>query len=206
MTEGLIKGQDGLHRCWWCGDDPQYMHYHDTEWGRVTREDIPLFEKICLEGFQAGLSWITILRKRENFRRAFADFDFRKVAEFDEDDIKRCMADTGIVRNELKVRATINNARKTIELIEEFGSLYAYFQQFKPAEDARPVHCNYASLSKLAQTPESQALAKDLKKRGFKFLGPTTMYAHMQAMGIVNDHVEGCHVRDLCDKDQKNLL
>ena len=201
MTEGLIKGDDGLYRCWWCGDDPLYMHYHDTEWGLVTRDDIPLFEKICLEGFQAGLSWITILRKRENFRRAFAGFDYVKVAKFGEEDVRRCMSDTGIVRNELKVRATINNAQHVIKLIDEFGSLYTYFQQFQPPENTRPDRCDYASLSKLAQTPESVALAKDLKKRGFKFLGPTTMYAHMQAMGIVNDHIEGCHVRHLCDRD-----
>jgi len=199
---GLNKGEDGKLRCWWCGDDPLYMHYHDVEWGRKTTGDIPLFEKICLEGFQAGLSWITILRKRENFRRAFAEFDFHKVANFTEDDVQRLMQDQGIVRNELKIRATINNAKQVIALINEFGSLYAYFSQFKPSAESRPEICDYETLSKLASTPESVALAKDLKKRGFKFLGPTTMYAHMQAMGIVNDHLEGCHIRAECDKEQ----
>jgi DNA-3-methyladenine glycosylase I len=195
MTDGLIKGTDGKMRCSWCGDDPLYVHYHDTEWGRPTTDNIRLYEKICLEGFQAGLSWLTILRKRENFRNAFAGFDYHKVAKFTDADVKRLMQDTGIVRNRAKIEATINNARQVMSLIEEFGSLYNYFSQFKPAPENRPQTIHYAALLKMAQTPESEALAKDLKKRGFKFLGPTTMYAHMQAMGLVNDHIEGCWVR-----------
>lgn len=195
MTAGLIKGEDGKMRCWWCGDNPLYMHYHDTEWGQETKNDIALYEKICLEGFQAGLSWITILKKRENFRKAFAGFDFVKVAKFTDKDVERLIQNAGIIRHRGKIEATIHNAGLTIELIKEAGSLWEYFLRYRPLVGSRPNEITYETVGKLAITPESEALAKDLKKRGFKFLGPTTMYAHMQAMGLVNDHVEGCSFR-----------
>lgn len=161
------------------------MRYHDEEWGRPVHDDVRLFEKICLEGFQSGLSWITILRKRENFRKAFAGFDFHKVAKFTAKDVARLLKDEGIIRHKGKIEATINNAVRAIEMEKEFGSLDKYFWQWKPKKgDAQHV-----------KVAESIALSKDLKKRGWKFVGPTTCYAFMQAMGMVNDHLEGCHVR-----------
>lgn len=195
MSEGLITGEDGKVRCWWCGNDPLYMHYHDTEWGRETKSDIALYEKICLEGFQAGLSWITILKKRENFREAFAGFNFQEVSKFNNNDVERLLRNEGIIRHRGKIEATIHNAKLTIQLIEEFGSLWEYFSNYRPLPENRPANITYKAVGKLGFTAESEALAKDLKKRGFKFLGPTTMYAHMQAMGLVNDHLEGCHYR-----------
>lgn len=195
INDGLIFGADEKKRCWWCGTDPLYMHYHDTEWGKETRDDIKLYEKICLEGFQAGLSWLTILRKRENFRKAFVGFDYKKVAKFDEKDVERLLKNEGIIRHRGKIEATIENAKQVQPLIDEFGSLWVYFSQFKPDENERPSTMDFDSIKKLGVTPSSIRLAKDLKKRGFKFLGPTTMYAHMQAMGLVNDHLKGCHFR-----------
>jgi len=195
--QGLLKGKDNLHRCWWCGEDDElYRNYHDTEWGFPVTDDIRLFEKICLEGFQAGLSWITILRKRENFRAAFAGFDFHKVAHFTEEDVERLVQDAGIIRHRGKIEATINNAKRAIELQKEWGSLAAYFWHFEPRPEQRPTQADYASISPIAQTELSQQLSKDLKKRGWKFVGPTTCYAFMQAMGLVNDHLEGCFNRD----------
>lgn len=194
--DGLTVGADGLPRCFWCGDVEDYVTYHDLEWGRPVTNDTRLFEKICLEGFQSGLSWLTILRKRENFRAVFADFDCRAVAEFDDDDIARLLQDAGIVRHRGKIVSTINNARRAIELENEFGSLAAYFWRFEPAPSDRPKKFDRATLANLAKTPESTALSKDLKKRGWSFVGPTTMYAFMQAMGLVNDHMEGCAQRD----------
>ncbi len=185
----LIKGYDGYSRCWWCGDDPLYVRYHDEEWGRHVHDDVRLFEKICLEGFQAGLSWITILRKRENFRAAFADFDFHKVAKFDNDDINRLLQNEGIIRHRGKIEATINNAQRALELIEEQGSLSDYFWSYKP--DHKPLPKAISDIP--SKTDISAALSKDLKKRGWKFVGPTTVYAFMQAMGMVNDHIDGCY-------------
>ena len=193
--EGLTKGTDGRWRCWWPGDHEDYLHYHDEEWGRPTHDDFRLFEKICLEGFQSGLSWLTILRKRENFRKAFKNFDFTKVARFQEKEVEKLMQDAGIVRHRGKIKSTINNAQRAIELKKEFGSLADYFWQFKPSEKERPKKMDYQSLRQVSQTPASLALSKDLKKRGWSFVGPTTAYAFMQAMGMVNDHLEGCYCR-----------
>lgn len=190
--KSLTKGTDGLNRCWWCGDDPLYMRYHDAEWGRPVHNDTRLFEKICLEGFQSGLSWITILRKRENFRAAFAGFDFHKVAKFGPGDVERLLQNEGIIRHRGKIEATINNASRAIETVSEFGSLDKYFWSFQPEKSKNP-----AVRSDIpAETAASKALSKALKKRGWKFVGPTTCYAFMQAMGMVNDHLEGCHVRN----------
>ncbi len=189
---GLILGDDGRRRCWWHGGAEDYQAYHDNEWGWPVADDRRLFEKICLEGFQSGLSWLTILRKRENFRAAFANFEFEQVARFGDKDIARLLQDAGIVRHRGKIEASINNAKRAIETVEERGSLAAYFWRFEPEPGARPKRLDYAALSQIAVTPESTALSKDLKKRGWKFVGPTTVYAFMQAMGLVNDHLEGC--------------
>jgi DNA-3-methyladenine glycosylase I len=182
-------------RCWWCGDDPLYVRYHDEEWGRPVRDDRRLFEKVCLEGFQAGLSWITILRKRENFRRAFADFDVDRVARFGVRDVNRLLKDEGIVRHRGKIESTINNAQRAIELRDEFGSLADYFWSWQPDGKSRPRRITREALMQMATTPESVALSQDLRKRGWTFVGPTTIYAFMQAMGLVNDHVEECAFR-----------
>lgn len=195
-TEGLITGHDKKTRCWWCGDDPLYVHYHDTEWGRPVTDDIRLFEKICLEGFQAGLSWITILRKRENFRAAFDDFDYRKVATYTENDVERLLQNEGIIRHRGKIEATINNAARMIELVDAESSLYDFVKQHTPDISQRPDPFDYTAATQITQTPESVALSKALKKRGWKFVGPTTCYAFMQAMGLVNDHLHGCDFRD----------
>jgi DNA-3-methyladenine glycosylase I len=180
-------------RCWWCGDDPLYVRYHDEEWGRPVTDDIGLYEKICLEGFQAGLSWITILRRREHFRAAFAGFDPEVVSRFSEKDVQRLLLDSGIIRHRGKIEAAIGNAACALALREEFGSLFAYFRRFTP-DRAVSAHTE-AAIRARPQTSESEALSKDLRRRGFRFVGPTTLYAHMQATGLVNDHVEGCHVR-----------
>lgn len=167
------------------------MRYHDTEWGRPVHDDIRLFEKICLEGFQAGLSWITILRKREDFRAAFCGFDFKKVADFGDSEIKKLLHNEKIIRHRGKIEATINNARRAIEMEQEFGSLDQYFWSYKPETHTPPeskAHIN-------ALTDISKTMSKDLKKRGWKFVGPTTCYSFMQAMGLVNDHITGCHVK-----------
>lgn len=187
-AERLRIGGDGVTRCWWCGDDPFYMQYHDDEWGHPVKGDVRLFEKLCLEGFQSGLSWLTILRKRENFRAAFAGFEIAKVAKFKDRDVQRLLADAGIVRHRGKIESTINNAGRALEVIDEFGSIYKYVSQYRPARTSRlTVHGEMP-----ATCPESIAMSKDLKKRGWSFVGPTTMYAFMQAMGLVNDHIEGC--------------
>lgn len=183
-----------LTRCFWCDGSDLYRHYHDQEWGYPVTDDVRLFEKICLEGFQSGLSWITILRKRENFRAAFAGFDIHKVARFDEADVTRLLGDAGIIRHRGKIEATINNAARAIEMEAEFGSLKAYFWQFENDVSGRPEVRDEAYVRTLVTSPESLALSKDLKKRGWKFVGPTTMYAFMQAMGLVNDHQSDCHV------------
>jgi DNA-3-methyladenine glycosylase I len=195
MPTGLNRGDDGLARCWWCSDTPDYVRYHDDEWGVPTFDDRRLFEKLVLEGFQSGLSWLTILRKRDAFRAAFADFDPAKVARFGARDVKRLLEDAGIVRHRGKIESAINNAKRALELIEDKGSIAAHVWSFEPAAAARPKKLTLAKLKQLAQTPASHALAKDLKKRGWSFVGPTTVYAFMQAMGMVNDHLDGCHAR-----------
>lgn len=184
------------HRCFWCNDSKIYRDYHDAEWGFPVLDDTRLFEKICLEGFQSGLSWLTILRKRENFRLAFKGFDIASVARFTQKDIERLVTDAGIIRHRGKIEAAINNARCAEKLLESESSLAAYFWSFEPEDISRPQVFDVASLKTFTQTKESIALSKDLKKRGWKFVGPTTMYAFMQAMGLVNDHEESCHVRE----------
>ena len=197
-ADGLLRGEDGLLRCAWQQNLPDYAHYHDHEWGRPVREDVRLFEKLCLEGFQAGLSWLTILRKREHLRAAFAGFDPARVARFDAADVQRLLGDAGIVRHRGKIEAAIGNAARVMELQAEFGSLADYVWRFEPPASERPRRYDWDSLRVLAQTPSSQALSRDLRRRGFGFVGPTTCYAFMQAMGLVNDHVEGCAFRDAC--------
>jgi DNA-3-methyladenine glycosylase I len=196
VNKGIKKGSDGNGRCWWGADDGIYADYHDQEWGRPVRDDIRLFEKICLEGFQAGLSWLTILKKRENFRKAFKGFDFEKVARFNEASVRRLMNDAGIVRHQGKIRSTINNAKRAIDLRDEFGSLSDYFWRYEPDSKSRPKRMTHKALMELTETDASRAMSKDLKRRGWSFVGPTTAYAFMQAMGLVNDHLEGCWVRE----------
>jgi DNA-3-methyladenine glycosylase I len=195
IDTGLFDADDGLARCRWCQASPAYQHYHDHEWGFPVTDDRRLFEKLCLEGFQAGLSWLTILNKREAFRAGFANFDAEQVARFKEVDIARLLADAGIVRHRGKIESTINNAKRVIELRHEFGSLAAYAWSHEPAPRSRPKKMTLAVLRAATTSPESIAMSKDLKKRGWSFVGPTTVYAFMQAMGLVNDHLEGCHVR-----------
>ena len=182
-------------RCWWCGTDPLYVTYHDEEWGRPVTDDTRLFEKVCLEGFQAGLSWLTILRKRENFRAAFRGFEIERVARFTRRDVDRLLKDEGIIRHRGKIESTINNAQRAREVRDEFGSLSEYFWTWKPAAASRPRRITREVLMTMATTPESTALSKDLRTRGWTFVGPTTIYAFMQAMGLVNDHVESCDFR-----------
>src|SRR5688500_15598413 len=191
----LLTGPDGKPRCAWAGNDPLYIAYHDDEWGIPTRDDRWLFEKVCLEGFQAGLSWITILRKRENFRAAFAGFDPARVARFTQRDVARLLGDAGIVRHRGKSESTINNARRALDLRDECGSLAEYFWRWQPDPRSRPRRLTQDVLKGMATTPESTAMSKDLRRRGWTFVGPTTIYAFMQAMGLVNDHVEECAIR-----------
>lgn len=192
----VVTGEDGRLRCAW-GEEPEiYRRYHDDEWGRPVTDDHRLFEKICLEGFQAGLSWLTILRKRENFREAFAGFDPTLVARFDDDDVKRLLNDEGIVRHEGKIRSTINNANRALELVTAHGSLAFYFWGWADADGSPPEEIP-------STTPESVALSKELKEHGWTFVGPTTVYAFMQAMGLVNDHLPGCHVRQACETERR---
>jgi DNA-3-methyladenine glycosylase I len=196
-SPGLFRADDGLLRCGWCAASPAYRHYHDHEWGFPVVDDRRLFEKICLEGFQAGLSWLTILNKRDAFRRAFADFEAARVAEFGTADVERLLADSGIVRHRGKIESTLNNARRALDLQREFGSLAAFVWRFEPDPGSRPPRLTWDVLRATTTSPEAIALSKDLKRRGWSFVGPTTVYAFMQAMGLVDDHVEGCHVRDL---------
>jgi DNA-3-methyladenine glycosylase I len=203
LPAGVVRGDDGVARCWWAGPDPGYVRYHDTEWGRPVTGGHRLYEKLCLEGFQAGLSWLTILRKRENFRSAFAGFDYREVARFGDRDVERLLEDAGIVRHRGKIESTINNAARALELESEFGSLWEYFRPWAPAPSARPRALTRDALMAMAKTPESTALSKDLKKRGWSFVGPTTVYAFMQACGLVNDHVEGCACRDEAEAERR---
>ena len=203
MTEhGLVVGEDGRTRCAWHGGLEDYRRYHDEEWGHPVTADHRLFEKICLEGFQSGLSWLTILRKREGFRAAFAGFDFDRVAAFDESDIERCLADAGIVRHRGKIVSTINNAGRAQALRDEFGTLARYFWSFEPTPEERPARVDWETMRANPTTPTSIRLSKDLKKRGWTFVGPTTVYAFMQAMGLVNDHVEGCCCREEIERER----
>jgi DNA-3-methyladenine glycosylase I len=200
LAQGLHRGDDGVVRCSWGASDPLYARYHDQEWGFPVADDRRLLEKICLEGFQSGLSWLTILRKRDNFRAAFRGFDFDAVARFGARDVARLLKDEGLVRHRGKIESTINNTRRARELSDEKGSLAAYFWSFEPPAADRPKRLTWPTLKAMAKTPASIALAKDLKKRGFTFVGPTTAYAFMQAMGLVNDHVEGCAVRERAER------
>ena len=200
LARGLARGEDGVVRCFWAGGDPLYTRYHDEEWGFPVADEGRLFEKICLEGFQAGLSWLTILRKRESFRAGFRGFDVEAVARFGARDIARLLKDAGIVRHRGKILSTINNARRTLELYEEQGSLARFFWSFEPSARDRPKRLTWPVLRTMATTPASLALSRDLRKRGFTFVGPTTAYAFMQAMGLVNDHVQGCAVRDRVER------
>jgi len=206
MKNGLIHGADGISRCWWPGELEDYCAYHDSEWGRPVADDQKLFEKICLEGFQSGLSWLTILRKRENFRRAFKHFDFSAVARFNARSVDRLLKDAGIIRHRGKIESAIGNARRACDLADEFGSLSAFFWQFEPSADARPRRITKAVAAKLSQSPESLALSKELKRRGWSFVGPTTLYAFMQAMGMVNDHLEGCAARDEVESVRRRFV
>ncbi|NNE93215.1 MAG: DNA-3-methyladenine glycosylase I [Verrucomicrobiales bacterium] len=200
-----IDPDTGTSRCFWPGNHPDYIAYHDEEWGRPVDDDQRLFEKICLEGFQSGLSWLTILRKRENFRAAFCDFNFRKVAGFGSGDIERLLQDAGIVRHRRKIESTINNAARACEMVDEFGSLGAFFWKFEPDSSARPKKLTIQKLFELNQTPESTALSRELKQRGWSFIGPTTAYAFMQAMGLVNDHLEGCAFRSATEESRNKF-
>lgn len=204
---GLIKGPDGKLRCWWQGeDDPAYRRYHDEEWGRPVTDDRVLFEKICLEGFQAGLSWITILRKRDNFRAAFDNFNIKKIARYTDADVESRMKDAGIVRHRGKIESVINNAQRAIEMQKEYKSLAAYFWRWEPKKHERPADFTYDSVRAVTMAESSVALSKDLKRRGWTFVGPTTVYAFMQAMGMVNDHLHGCICRKEIETLRKNLI
>ena len=194
MSESVVIGDDGRPRCRWGASTPDYATYHDTEWGRPTVDERTLFEKICLEGFQSGLSWLTILRKRENFRAAFANFDAATVAHFDDRAVERLLDDAGIIRHRGKITATINNAQRLVELHDAGRSLGGIIWSHEPA--AWPTPSSMADVP--AVTAESTALSKQLKKLGFRFVGPTTAYAAMQAMGVVNDHMADCWVREAC--------
>jgi DNA-3-methyladenine glycosylase I len=196
---GAVPGDDGLPRCGWCLGSADYVAYHDDEWGRPVVDDVRLFEKVCLEGFQSGLSWLTILRKREGFRSAFAGFDPERVARFDDADVARLLADAGIVRHRGKIEATIANARATLDVQAELGSLAALIWSHEP-DRARPAPTTMGDIASV--TPESTALAKDLKRRGFRFVGPTTAYAAMQSLGVVDDHLAGCHSREACEAER----
>lgn len=192
-ARGLRRGTDGTVRCAWCGDDPEYIRYHDQEWGVPVHDDVRLFEKVCLEGFQAGLAWITILRKRPAFRAAFAGFDPAVVAGFGPADVDRLLGDAGIVRHRGKIEATVANARAYHDLIAVEGSFADYVWRFAPSSPPTPPR----RIDDVpAVTPESTALSKDLKRRGWRFVGPTTAYAFMQSMGLVDDHLVGCAARD----------
>ena len=195
MIDGLLRGPDGRQRCSWSGSDPLYQRYHDREWGRPVRNDVRLFEKLSLEGFQSGLSWLTILRKRENFRAAFSGFDIEAVAGFKSREVNRLLRDAGIVRHRGKIESTINNAQRALKLREEFGSLARFYWSHEPGLHERPETLDRETLKTMGQTDASKRLSKELKKRGFSFVGPTTAYAFMQAMGMVNDHLEGCDFR-----------
>ena len=205
LPDGITTEPDGVARCWWGASDELYRPYHDDEWGRPTADDRRLFEKLSLEGFQAGLSWLTILRKRDHFRRAFAGFDPAVIAEFGPDDVERLLADAGIVRHRGKIEAVITNARRHAELRDEFGSLAAFAWSFEPPPEARPAVLDRAALLAMPTSPESTAMSKELRRRGWAFVGPTTVYAFMEAMGIVNDHLVGCAFREPIEVERREF-
>lgn len=194
----LQTDEHGVTRCWWCGQHTDYIAYHDNEWGRPVADDRRLFEKLCLEGFQSGLSWLTILRKRGNFRKAFRNFEYRAIARFNRRSVERLLRDAGIVRHRGKIESVINNARQAIDLVEQSGSLAAFLWQFEPARHPAFDGCR-------SQTKESQQLSKELKHRGWSFVGPTTAYAFMQSVGMVNDHVRGCHCYDAVVAERRSF-
>lgn len=198
-----VKGEDGRRRCGWCTGTPDYTAYHDDEWGRPVVDDVRLYEKLCLEGFQSGLSWITILRKREGFRRAFQGFDPAKVAKFGDADVERLLADASIVRHRGKIEAAIVNARATLDVQHRRGSLAGLIWSFEPNRKGRAVPQWVGDLP--AVSADSTALAKELRRVGFRFVGPTTAYAAMQSLGMVNDHLLGCHVRAACEEDRRRM-
>ena len=199
MTEQAVD--DGKIRCVWPGSDALYLHYHDAEWGRPVTGDDALFEKLCLEGFQSGLSWITVLRKRERFREVFHRFEIARVAKMGDADIERLVLDAGIIRHRGKIASTVNNAHRALAIQQEFGSFAAYIWRFEPDEKAAPELGGTLE----SETEASRALSKDLRKRGFTFVGPTTCYAFMQAMGLVNDHYSHCFARTACELERKWL-
>ncbi len=203
LAAGLVAGPDRKLRCAWCAAAPEYVAYHDDEWGRPVADDARLFEKVCLEGFQSGLSWLTILRKRDAFRRAFAGFDPERVARFGARDVRRLLDDAAIVRHRGKIESAIQNARRACALRDEVGSLAAYFWRFEPEPRARPRRLTWAVLRAMTTTPASVALSKDLRQRGWTFVGPTTMYAFMQAVGIVDDHLDGCATRAAVERARR---
>jgi DNA-3-methyladenine glycosylase I len=205
LAKGLVLGQDGVVRCFWGDSDPAYRPYHDQEWGFPVGDDHRLFEKICLEGFQSGLSWLTILKKRENFRAAFRGFDFATVSRFGARDVRRLLGDAGIVRHRGKIESTIGNAKRALVIEKEARSLAAYFWAWEPAAWERPRVLSWANLKKMPQTEKSIALSRDLKMRGWTFVGPTTVYAFMQAMGLVNDHIEGCPARERAEAARRRF-
>nr|WP_165690813.1 DNA-3-methyladenine glycosylase I [Consotaella salsifontis] len=206
LDDGLRPGPDGEARCFWAGDDTEYLRYHDEEWGRPSAEDDRLFEKLCLEGFQAGLSWITILRKREAFRELFHGFAIDRVATMGEDDIERIVKDARIVRHRGKIASAINNAKRAQEVRAEFGSLAAFLWSFEPTAEERPERMSLEWARANTTSPSSVRLSKALRKRGFTFVGPTTIYAFMQAMGFVNDHFEGCRCRQACEAERAGFV
>ena len=198
MTDDCLTGSDGITRCRWPGDERLYIRYHDEEWGFPETDNVKLFEKISLEGFQSGLSWITILRKRENFRKAFCDFDLEIVSRFGENKVKNLLSDEGIIRHEGKIRSVINNSQKALQLIEEQGSLAQYFYSQPQLGEIG----DGAKKSIPSQTERSVELSKDLKRRGWTWIGPTTLYSFMQAMGVVNDHVAKCEIREIAERER----
>jgi DNA-3-methyladenine glycosylase I len=202
----LTTGEDGVTRCSWAGDDDLYRSYHDSDWGRPLKGDEALFELLMLEAFQSGLSWLTILRKRDSFREAFDGFSISKVARYGDRDVERLLGDPGIVRNRAKVLATINNARRYEDLVDEFGTLGAFVWGYEPGPDERPPELDRNTLMNMATTPASKAMSKDLKKRGWAFVGPTTAYSFMQSAGIVNDHIEGCDHRNACELERNAFV
>ena len=201
---GLVV-DGGVARCFWTGEHADLRLYHDREWGRPQADDVRLFEKLCLEGFQSGLSWLTILRKREAFRSAFRGFELERVARFGPRDVERLLGDAGIVRHRGKIEAALENARRALELVAERGSLAAYVWSFEPPPAERPRRLTRAALARLTESPASRALSKDLRRRGWRFVGPTTCYAFLQGVGVVNDHLEGCGTRDEVERERKRF-
>jgi DNA-3-methyladenine glycosylase I len=202
MTNNCLTGSDGVTRCRWPGSDSLYISYHDEEWGFPETDNAKLFEKISLEGFQSGLSWITILRKRENFRKAFCDFDLEIVSKFDEKKIENLLSDEGIIRHEGKIRSVINNSQRALQLIEEQGSLAQYF--YSQPQQVAEGDCVEKSIP--SQTEQSVELSKDLKRRGWTWIGPTTLYSFMQSMGVVNDHVTKCEIREIAERKRAKII